>query len=165
MNKRNIIIAVVVLAVAGVAYYAFQGETPTPAGNQIEPVNIAGMPVPTDGESVNEKVVNASAQAPVSSDEPMPVPAKKEFTVSGQSFSFSPSTITVNRGDKVKIVFKDQGGFHDLRIDGYNTGTQRINTGGEAFVEFTADRVGSFEYYCSVGSHRASGMHGTLIVQ
>ena len=32
-------------------------------------------------------------------------------------------------------------------------------------AEFTADKVGSFEYYCSVGSHRSMGMKGVLKVE
>ena len=33
------------------------------------------------------------------------------------------------------------------------------------FVEFTVDKTGTFEYYCSVGQHRANGMVGNLIVE
>jgi len=32
-------------------------------------------------------------------------------------------------------------------------------------VEFTADTPGEFEYYCSVGQHRANGQVGKLIVE
>ena len=31
--------------------------------------------------------------------------------------------------------------------------------------EHTFNQTGTFEYYCSVGNHRAMGMKGTLIVQ
>ncbi|MFA6552452.1 MAG: cupredoxin domain-containing protein [Candidatus Paceibacterota bacterium] len=90
---------------------------------------------------------------------------ERDFTVNGKNFSFDPSTITVNKGDTVKITFKDNDGFHDLKVDGYNVATSRINTGGEATVTFIADKAGSFEYYCTVGSHKDLGMKGTLIVQ
>ena len=89
----------------------------------------------------------------------------KEFTVTGANFSFTPSSITVNQGDRVKIIFKNKDGFHDLKIDNFNVATQRINGGQEDAVEFTADRVGVFEYYCSVGTHKTMGMKGNLIVQ
>src|SRR3990167_9256749 len=39
------------------------------------------------------------------------------------------------------------------------------NTGQSASVEFTADKAGGFEYYCSVGTHRAMGMVGAFIVE
>lgn len=88
----------------------------------------------------------------------------KSFVVEGQSFSFTPSTLSVNKGDTVKITFKNTGGFHDLRIDGYNVGTPQIQGGQEATFTFVADKAGSFEYYCSVGTHRQMGMKGTLTV-
>ena len=89
----------------------------------------------------------------------------KTFTLTAKNFSFSPSEIKVNHGDKVKIVLQNGDGFHDLVIDEFNARTNRISSGQAATVEFTADKIGSFEYYCSVGTHRQMGMKGTLIVR
>ena len=89
----------------------------------------------------------------------------KEFTISGKNFSFTPSTITVKKGDKVKITFENSAGFHDFVIDEFGAATKQTNAPTIEVLEFTADKAGSFEYYCSVGSHRAMGMKGTLIVQ
>ncbi len=88
----------------------------------------------------------------------------KEFTVTGTSFSFAPSSMTVKKGDKVKITFVNASGFHDFRLDEFKVATPKINGGEQAVVEFTADKIGTFEYYCSVGEHRAMGMKGTLTV-
>lgn len=92
-------------------------------------------------------------------------PSVKEFTITAKNFSFTPNAITVNKGDKVKITFKNSNGFHDLKIDEYNVATKQIQGGSQDVVEFTADKAGTFEYYCSVGTHRAMGMVGTLKVQ
>jgi len=89
----------------------------------------------------------------------------KEFTVDGTNFAFNPSEIKVKKGDTVKIVFKDDDGQHNLVIDGYNVSTNLIGPGSQDTIEFVADTVGEFEYYCSVGSHRALGMSGKLIVE
>jgi len=89
----------------------------------------------------------------------------KEFTVDGTNFAFNPSEIRVKKGDTVKIVFKDDDGQHNLVIDGYNVSTNLIGPGSQDTIEFVADTVGEFEYYCSVGSHRALGMSGKLIVE
>jgi len=89
----------------------------------------------------------------------------KEFTVSGQNFSFTPNSITVKKGNKVKITFKSIDGFHDFRIDEYGVATKQLQFPAEEVLEFTADKAGNFEYYCSVGSHRAMGMFGTLKVE
>jgi len=32
-------------------------------------------------------------------------------------------------------------------------------------IEFTADKVGEFEYYCSMPGHRQAGQFGKLIVK
>ena len=88
------------------------------------------------------------------------VGAVKEFTVTGSAFKFAPATLTVNKGDTVRITFK-----HDFVIDELGVKTQVINTGQEEVVEFVADTAGTFEYYCSVGNHRQMGMVGTLTVK
>lgn len=89
----------------------------------------------------------------------------KEFTVAGDNFAFAPSTMTVKKGDTVRITFTNAEGFHDLKIDEFDVATAKLNAGGTETIEFVADKTGTFEYYCSVGSHRAMGMKGTLTVQ
>lgn len=90
--------------------------------------------------------------------------ALKEITVTSSGMTFNPKTLTVKKGDRVRITFTNGGGTHDLRVDGYNVGTKVISGGASETFEFVADQAGSFEYYCSVGSHRAMGMKGTLTV-
>ncbi len=90
--------------------------------------------------------------------------AVKTFTVEGKNFSFSPAAITVKKGDTVKIIFKNSGGTHDWVLDEFNAKTQKIGSGESETIEFVADKAGTFEYYCSVGNHRAMGMKGTLTV-
>jgi len=89
----------------------------------------------------------------------------KEFIVTGKNFSFVPSTIAVNKGDRVKITFVNSEGFHALKIDEYGVSTKQANAPNTEVLEFIANKTGSFEYYCSVGSHKALGMKGNLIVQ
>jgi|SRR3989344_2754022 len=89
----------------------------------------------------------------------------KEFTVTGKNFSFSPSLITVKKGDRVKITFENSAGFHDFKIDEFGVATKQTQSPNTEVLEFTANKTGSFQYYCSVGSHRAMGMWGTLKVE
>ena len=89
----------------------------------------------------------------------------KEFTVAGKNFAFTPSTLTVQKGDRVKITFKNENGFHDFVIDEYGIATKQTQSPTTEVLEFTASKAGSFEYYCSVGTHRAMGMKGTLVVK
>ena len=86
------------------------------------------------------------------------------FTVTASNFAFAPAAMTVKKGDNVVITFKNGDGFHDFVIDGLNVRTAQIQDGAQETVTFVADKAGTFEYYCSVGQHRAMGMKGTLTV-
>jgi heme/copper-type cytochrome/quinol oxidase subunit 2 len=55
--------------------------------------------------------------------------------------------------------------MHDFNIDELNVHMDIVKAGNIGTVEFAADQVGSFEYYCSVEQHRANGQVGTLIVE
>ena len=104
---------------------------------------------------------------PASPTEPPSVSpaAAKTFTIIGKNFSFSETKLRVKVGDRVKIIFKNEDGFHDWVIDEFSARTPQIQTGTQAEVEFVASIAGTFEYYCSVGEHRAKGMKGNLIVE
>jgi plastocyanin len=101
----------------------------------------------------------------IESDQSMMTGEVKTFTVSGSNFSFSPKEIKVKKEDKVKIMFKNTGGTHNWVLDEFSAKTAEIEDGESAEVTFTADKSGTFEFYCSVGSHRAMGMKGNLIVE
>lgn len=110
----------------------------------------------------SQTVAGTETVAPTQTPELTPT---KEFTVDGSNFAFKPKTLTVAKGDVVKINFKDDDGFHNLVIDGYNVKTETIKTGNMSSVTFVADKVGTFEYYCSVPTHKDKGMTGTLTVK
>ncbi|MEK6855351.1 MAG: cupredoxin domain-containing protein [Nanoarchaeota archaeon] len=73
--------------------------------------------------------------------------------------------IKIKQEDKVRIEFTSSEGFHDWVVDEFNARTEKINAGGSSSVEFVADKKGTFEYYCSVGQHKAKGMKGNLIIE
>ena len=114
--------------------------------------NDAGMEFPTSDANTSSTSSNTSPEA-------------KVFNVTGKNYEFSVKEIHVNKGDTVTINFSSTSGFHDWTIDEFNAHTKRVQTGGSSSVTFVADKVGTFEYYCSVGSHRALGMVGKLIVE
>ncbi len=87
------------------------------------------------------------------------------FTVIGKNFSFSPAEIKIHKGDKVKIVFQNVDGFHNLVVDEFSAKTKTIPADQTDTVEFVADKTGTFEYYCGVANHRQMGMKGNLIVE
>ena len=89
----------------------------------------------------------------------------KEFDISGTNFQFSIKEIRVKKGDKVKINFTSSSGFHDWVVDEFGAATERVAEGNSSSVEFIAGQSGNYEYYCSVGNHRAQGMVGKLVVE
>jgi plastocyanin len=89
----------------------------------------------------------------------------KTFTVQAANYSFDVKEIRVKLNDKVRIVFTNNDGFHDWNLDEFNAHSQKISAGQTDSVTFTADKAGTFEYYCSVSNRRSQGMVGKLIVE
>lgn len=89
----------------------------------------------------------------------------KEIVVEGSNYKFAPYKLTVKKGVKTRILFKNKEGVHDFRVDELNIQTAVIREGEEDFIEFTPEKSGTYEFYCSVGNHRAMGMKGTLTVE
>ncbi len=158
MDKKILIpLIVVVLVVIAGAYLLT--KNPQTSNNQTQSTDNQMTQTTTPSEQPSQAATESSS--PVGSAMQSSV---KEFTVTGSSFKFDPATLTVSKGDKVKVTFKSAGGLHDFVIDEFNVKSKTIGSGQDV-VEFTADKSGSFNYYCSVGNHRAMGMQGTLTVQ
>lgn len=94
-----------------------------------------------------------------------PATAAHVVDVSGVNFAFDVPEIRVKEGDTVTINFTSAEGFHDWVVDEFDAATERVRDGGQTSVTFVAGAAGTYEYYCSVGNHRALGMVGTLIVE
>ncbi len=76
---------------------------------------------------------------------------------------FSPTELTVNKGDRVRVSITNTKGTHDFKIDEFSVFSE-TPVGETVTVEFTADKAGDFIYYCSKYNHRAQGQWGTLKV-
>jgi|SRR3989344_1919121 len=98
-------------------------------------------------------------------DTTMDQSANATINLTAKNFEFSQKEIRVKLGDTVKVVLTSEQGFHDFVIEEFDAATEQINQGQTSEVTFVADQSGTFEYYCSVGSHRQMGMVGTLIVE
>ena len=89
----------------------------------------------------------------------------KEFKITAKQFEFSPSTIEVSKGDKVRLIVTSMDVPHGIAIREYGINKQ-LNPGEPVTIEFTADKAGTFTAYCTVfcGSGH-SNMKGKLIVK
>ncbi|MBE3590502.1 MAG: cupredoxin domain-containing protein [Firmicutes bacterium] len=89
-----------------------------------------------------------------------------EFTLLLADDVFRPAEITVQRGERVRLVLKNVGRHtHEFELEGYNFEIADIRPGQTVTVVFTADRAGRFEFACHEPGHYEKGMKGEFIVQ
>ena len=90
----------------------------------------------------------------------------REITVEGSEYSYSPTGIKVEAGEKIRLTFKNTGNLpHNFKIDELGVVTKTIAGGQTDVVEFTAGKSGTFTFYCSIPGHKQLGMEGDLEVQ
>lgn len=184
MKSTYLVIFVLLLIVVGVVLFNMQTkEAVAPTQEEVSAQTTANqMPMGTDQGMTMEEHEAMMGESPMGTDVGMempetdmtgmmdtvgvsPNPSTKMFDISGKNFSFDVTEIRVKEGDTVMIHFTSADSFHDLVIDEFNAKTEKVRSGGMSVVTFVANKKGTFEYYCSVGSHRASGMVGKLIVE
>ena len=89
----------------------------------------------------------------------------KEFKMTAKQFQFEPSTIEVNKGDKVRLIVTSVDVPHGIAIPEYGI-NQRLDPGKPVTIEFIADKEGTFTSFCSVlcgAGH--SNMKGKIVVK
>ncbi len=174
---KYLYIILALLLIGGGGYFAFaqyysktQTETPIvvpsdshlmPDGTVMQNSDVEAMQ--NEDQNTEQSIVvpkDAVKQPSVTLD-----PTAQVFTVKGVNFGYDVEEIVVKEGDTVTINFESTDGFHDVVIDEFAVATKRVQPGVKTSATFVADKKGTYEYYCSVGSHRTSGMVGKLIVQ
>lgn len=117
------------------------------------------------------KTVKLSSWTLIDTKKEVDVPAK-EFeidsymeTIDGKtSPNFSVKQIEVKKWDKVRLKINVKNGTHDFKIDDFKifteTPTWKVTT-----IEFLADKVGEFVYYCSKPWHKSNWQWWVLIVK
>lgn len=89
-----------------------------------------------------------------------------QLQVEASEYSFNPDTITLSKGKKVLLTFRNTGKFpHNLNIPELRVATKTVSAGQSDTVEFVADKVGVYSFYCSIGGHKDLGMEGSLEVK
>lgn len=145
---------VALVVVLGIGFFMLKGNS-TPAVQSSESTqNEVVIPTSTAVSPIEEASEAAQANAEV-----------KIVEVEAGSFYYKPNEIKVKKGEKVKIVLKSVSMMHNFVIDELNVQIPITKSGETGTVEFVADKVGTFTYYCSVGQHRKNGQEGKLIVE
>jgi len=97
--------------------------------------------------------------------------AQNSYTVSAGNFYYTPQILTINLGDTVHWL--NDGGFHNVNFDVNSISGASFNnpvsfastpTNDVEMYSYVFTVAGSYDYDCSVGSHAANGMVGSIIV-
>lgn len=106
-----------------------------------------------------------SQEPPLPQVPPAQASQVREINVEMRQFEFSPPTITIDKGDRVKLIITSLDVAHGFSLPDFNIETGPVSPGNTVIKEFTANKVGSFTFKCSnyCGSGH-SGMRGMLIV-
>ena len=94
-------------------------------------------------------------------------------TIYTGSYYYTPSSLTIDVGDSV--IWINDGGYHDVNGDTNSITNQPYNnpvifdspatsTVGAVIFAYKFTVAGTYNYDCSVGSHAANGMVGSVIV-
>lgn len=184
MNKK-IVVSVVVVGIIAVTAIVMsnkksispESEIDSVAGNQRRVVENVMPVVEEAGREVevketvvgNEIRVDENIVAPeveVVREQPVKEFSMTSFVemVDGQPKpQYSLKEMKVKKGDKVRVKITMTKGMHDFKIDEFGVYSETpLNQ--ETTVEFTADKVGEFIYYCTKPGHRQNGHWGTLTV-
>lgn len=154
MNSRYLILGILALAVIGGgallmgSYSQNTQVSPTPASNA--PVGGGPGNIPSSSE-VKEFMVKGMLEVDPATGQKSP--------------RFDTKEILVKKGDRVRVTFENVEGFHDFAIAEYSVKTKQIQVGQTDTIEFTADKTGTFEFICTVPTHKDKGMLGQLIVE
>lgn len=148
--KTGIWLAIIlVLAIAG-TYLLISSEASRTGG-------VISDGVESDFKS-NEN--NAESQKDTNSAENV-----KEFNIIARQWEFSPATINVDEGDKVRLIIKSIDVTHGFDLPDFGI-NENLAPGKTVTLEFVADKKGSFGFFCNIycgEGHR--DMKGVLIVE
>lgn len=157
MNNKKVLLIIITASVLILALAAFFIK----ARNN----STTSEDVKTSG-STSATPTNGSSQASTTSAPSANQSDVRMIAIEAGNFFFNPNEIRVKKGEKVKVTLTNNGGvMHDFTIDEFSVKTPRVNSGQTGSVEFVVDKVGTFEFYCSVGTHRQLGQTGKLIVE
>lgn len=138
--------AILVIVAVGVVFYIKSNSSSQTQNSASQMEEMSESPAEASSENVQE-----GEEAAI-------------VNIEGGSYYFKPNVIKAKKGVPVIVVLTAADAMHNFVIDEFNAKTEIVKAGEKTEVEFTPDKVGSFEFYCSVGNHRALGMVGTIEV-
>ncbi len=129
---KGLLIILVVFAALLISGCAHEQQTNEPSSNQPAAPPESSPPASTP---------------PVSNPPSAPTESSKTYNIDIKSFAFSPSTLTIKKGDKVVWTNKDSAG-HTVTSDFGNELNSGTLSNGESYSH-TFNTAGTFEYHCA----------------
>jgi heme/copper-type cytochrome/quinol oxidase subunit 2 len=158
--KKIILIVIALAIVAGIVYYTKKDSAPTGEDAMTHEEMSTSTPESTMD---NGALVGEASTTPASEVKEFAMDSFMKMEGTKRIAGFSVKEITVKKGDKVKITVTNTAGTHDFNIDEYGVDVETPE-GQKTVIEFTADKVGDFKYYCAKYNHRQLGQEGTIHV-
>ncbi|MGA2632468.1 MAG: cupredoxin domain-containing protein [Terriglobia bacterium] len=104
--------------------------------------------------------MGARAQEPAS-----PAGTAHEIKMTAKKYEFDPSTVTVKKGERVKLLITALDRDHGFKLEAFGI-NQKLKKGDTETIEFTADKTGTFPFQCSEFCGFGHGrMKGKLVVE
>jgi cytochrome c oxidase subunit 2 len=89
----------------------------------------------------------------------------REIQVTAKKYEFDPTTITVKRGERVKLIITALDHDHGFNLEAFQI-DKLLKKGQATTIEFTADKTGTFPFHCSHFCGMGHGkMKGQLVVE
>ena len=90
--------------------------------------------------------------------------------IKAYQFYFEPTTIIVNKGEKIRLIISAEDVPHGFEIEGFEIPDYDINTvirkGTPLVLEFTADKKGVWDFICTIFcGFGHSTMRGIFVVR
>ena len=159
MNNKNLMIGLILLfVVAAVGWRMTRQPVVAPDTQKMSPTEMVESISPTAAAMMQKDSTSTSEATDTNG-------AEVTIDMEAGSFYYKPNVITVKEGTKVKIVFTSVSMMHNFYLDEFNVKSPTVKSSNTETFEFVASKIGTYEYYCAVGSHRANGQVGTLIVE
>ena len=153
-SLRVLIIIAILLALAGLVGFLLVQK------NKQATADSSGIVPASSGSPQNNLPVPSDAKVTLTTP-------TKEIVIEASEYKFTPSQITVKKGETVKITLKNTGKMtHDWVVE--KLGGASIDPTlpqGTNSITITPSQKGTFTTYCSINNHRSLGMVGKLIVQ
>jgi cytochrome c oxidase subunit II len=88
--------------------------------------------------------------------------APRKIEISASKFSYSPTQITLKKGEPVVLVLHSTDVTHGLKIPDLGVNTTEIKKGKDSEVALTPEKTGHFTGKCA---HFCGSGHGSMILQ